>query len=104
MELQYRDWETLISEDHKGVKITTPHFTISYPNLKTPRQYKGKGDAYYSIEMLFKKNDPKLKEFKKKIQEAAVDAFGDNKKAWPDIQWPVYDGIVTGKQIGRAHV
>lgn len=68
----------------KGVLFTTPIGTLSFPKLFKPEQYQNKGDAHYSLTMLFPKSDPEaLKPMQKAIIEAAVEAFGPDKKAWP---------------------
>lgn len=92
----------MINEEHKGVKITTPIFRLSYPNLSTPRAYKGVGKKYFSIEMLFDKKSAELKSLKKQVEQAAIDAFGEDKKSWPQITWPVYDGDEKMDSIGYA--
>jgi len=65
----------------EGVKFTTPVFRLSFPKLFKPEQYQGKGEAYFSLTMLFPK-DQDLGEMKKAIIKAACEKHGADPKKW----------------------
>lgn len=77
-------------------RLVTPLFRAAFVNLFKPTQVQGKGDAKYSIVMLFPK-DSDMHPIKKAIRAAKIQAFGTNKDKWPEIASPVRDGDEPSK-------
>lgn len=73
-----------------SIYILTPEFRVSFPNVFTPRQFKGKGDAKYSLNAMFPK-DTDLSELKQACKDAAKARWGDDLQG---IKWPFKDGDV----------
>lgn len=72
----------------KPVYIQTPEFRVSFPAVFKPRQFKGKGEAKYSIAMLFE-NGTDLEELKEACRKVARDKWGDDLDG---IKWPFRNG------------
>lgn len=75
----------------KALKITTPKFRVSFPNLDQPRGFEGQ-EPKYSITMLFPKNTD-MGWIREKLTETMVAKFGPNKANWPKgLRNPIRDG------------
>ncbi len=82
----------LSKEDKEKCRIETPRFRVSYPHLFKPQQVKPTDKPKYSVTMLFPK-DSDLSTIKRAMKRAKINAFGPNKKDWPeDLESPVTDG------------
>lgn len=63
-------------------RIITPPFTVSYPNLLTPKKNDLNGKYEYSCVALFKKGEG-LTKIHAAILEAMTEKWGPDKKKWP---------------------
>lgn len=77
-------------------KVMTPKFRASFPCLITPRKRKSngveKGEAKYSITMLFPKSTD-LTGLKALVHKARVSKWGEDKAKWPkELKMPFLDG------------
>lgn len=72
-------------------RVTTPEFRVSFPHVFKPSSIKG-SEPKYSVTMLFKKSQD-LTSLKNAMKFAKIEAFGEDKKNWPDdLETPVTDG------------
>lgn len=75
----------------KALKVTTPKFRLSFPNLDQPRGFEGQ-EPKYGITMLFPK-DSDMSWIKTKMQECMIAKFGADKSKWPKgLRNPIRDG------------
>lgn len=75
----------------KAIKVTTPKFRLSFPNLDQPRGFEGQ-EPKYSITMLFPK-DTDMSWLKNKVVECVTARFGPDKTKWPKgLKNPIRDG------------
>ena len=72
------------------VKFTTPSFVLSYPDLFVAKQFKGQGEAKFSLTAMFPKKTTDMKVLKKQIKRAANDFFGAKKPH--GFRDPIKDG------------
>jgi len=80
----------MAADKPKAIKVTTPKFRLSFPNLDQPRGFEGQ-EPKYSITMLFPK-DQDMSWLKTKIVECLTAKFGDKIK-WPKgMKNPIRDG------------
>lgn len=88
------------TKDEK-IKLTTPEFRVSFPQVFEAKQVNGQGTAKFSIQMLFRvKADPKkpdekvvdLTPLKNAWLAVAVSKFGTDKTKWPKLENPFRDG------------
>lgn len=80
-----------MSDDNKKefVKITTPTFRVSFPNVFKPKSnFEGQKPSY-SIQMLFDK-DADIEQMKKAAFDAGVKKWGPDKKKWPKFRYPTF--------------
>ena len=88
-----------------GLKVMSPKFRLSFPDLLKPRAFQGQ-DPKYSISMLFPP-DADLSELKKKATEAAKEKWADKipknlNKPFRDASELDYDGYEDGWILIRA--
>jgi len=81
----------MAEEKQKFVKVLTPSFRVSFPNVfKAKSAFEGQ-EPVFSIQMLFPKTTD-LKELKKLVQEVATKKWGTKDK-WPkNFRSPFKDG------------
>ncbi len=78
--------------DREKCRILTPEFRVSYPHVFKPQQIKPTDKPKYSVTGLFSKKSD-LAVIKQAIKQAKINAFGEDKKKWPeDLESPVTDG------------
>lgn len=88
-------------QKNQGIKITTPVFMVSYPQVFEPKAFNDQKPKY-SITMLFDKKKTNLTELQKAAMKQAVEEFGP-KEEWPDsFKWPFRDGDKKKDQDGYA--
>jgi len=68
-----------------------PEFRVSFPNVFKPKAFQPGQDAKYSIVMLFPKKT-NLAVFKRAVDNAAIEKWGENKAKWPKLRLPFRDG------------
>jgi len=88
-----------------GLKVMSPKFRMSFPDLLKPRSFEGK-DPTYSIAMLFPP-DADLKEMKRKATAAAKEKWADKvpkklKTPFRDASELDYDGYEEDWTLVRA--
>lgn len=75
--------------DKKNLRVTTPPFRLSFPNLKAPKSnFEGQKPAY-SIQMLFEKTAD-LKKMQEVAHEAAVAKWGADYKKKIKFKHPTF--------------
>lgn len=98
-----------MANDNPSRTVLSSTFILSFPNLLTPKQYQGKGDPFFSMEMIF--DTPDLEKFRLWNDESGTFEEIDIKRLlvelakekWPDINvkeavvhgglfWPVKNG------------
>jgi len=80
-----------MSEEKKIIKVTTPEFRVSFPNVFKPKAAFEGQEAVYSIQMLFPKSSD-LKDLKKLCVEVATKKWGTKEK-WPkNLRMPFKSG------------
>lgn len=95
----------------ESVQITTDVFRTSFPHLFEAHKPEGsKGDAKFSIDMLFPKTQ-NMKRYQDAVDNIMTQKFGPDKKKWPQLDHPcIKDGdkliekaIRKGKQPIEAY-
>lgn len=77
-----------MSDKKENLRVTTPPFRLSFPNLKEPRGFEGSKPAY-SIQMLFDK-DADLTKMKGAADAAAKAKFGADYKKKVKFRHPTF--------------
>lgn len=87
-------------EKKKRVRVVTPFFRVSFPNVFVPKAaFKGQ-EPTYNIQMLFPKDGKhkaNLEEIKKLVLQVAADKWGSDITKYPGskkspFKWPLRDG------------
>ena len=71
-----------MSEKSDFIKVMTPKFRVSFPNVFRAKAIKEGDEPKFSIAMLFDE-DTDLSEMKKAAKEALVNKGGTDKKKYP---------------------
>lgn len=78
--------------DIEKKKCKTPRGRVSFPHVFKPHAAEEGQEAKYSLTLLFPKN-VSLKEMEVAATNAAIEAWGADKKKWPrGYKWPFRDG------------
>lgn len=82
-----------MSEEKKSnsLKVTTPPFRVSFPNVFKPKSNFEGQDPAFSIQMLFPKSkEADLKAMKDAAAKAAENKWGPDRKKWPKFKHPIF--------------
>lgn len=74
---------------NESIRVMTPHFRVSFPNLFKPKAAFEGQEPVYSVQMLIPK-DTNIDELKKAAKQAAVKKFGNDVPK--NIRWPFKNG------------
>lgn len=87
------------NEKKETIKVLTPKFRVSFPNVFTPKAIQEGQEPFYSVQMLFPKefdNEADAEQFKqmrRAVQKAIVNKWGKDKAKWPaNMRLPFRDG------------
>jgi hypothetical protein len=84
----------------KSIKVLTPKFRVSFPNVFKPKAAFEGQEPTYNIQMLFPK-DTDLTEMKKAVKEAIQAKWGDKKPA--NLRIPFNDGDEKDYESHKGH-
>ena len=84
----------------KSIKVLTPKFRVSFPNVFKPKAAFEGQDPTYNIQMLFSK-DEDLTKMKKAASEAIKAKWGDKKPA--NLRNPFNDGDEKDYESHKGH-